>query len=89
MLVNAVLCGFFRMNEQAQQGIVLDHLCDDLLYFLSDDTDLNAASDNIGINNAIIQIPFSPVQLFLLFLCFCLLLVIIELVVVLGAAILG
>jgi hypothetical protein len=54
MLVNAVLCGFFAVDEQTQQGIVLDHLGDDLLYFLSYDADLNAASDNIGINNAIL-----------------------------------
>jgi hypothetical protein len=54
MLINAVLCGFFTVDEQTQQGIVLDHLGDDLLYFLSYDADLNAASDNIGINNAIL-----------------------------------
>lgn len=73
MFVNAILSGFFGMDEQVEQGILAYHLCNDLFELLGDYTDLNAASDCLLINNAVLQISNAPVELFFLFVCFCLL----------------
>lgn len=51
------------MNEQLEQGIFCDYFGDEFVHFVCDDANLNAAPDDLVINNTVLKVPRAPLEL--------------------------
>ena len=81
MFLNTILEGFFGMKEEVKEGFFVDNTGEGFFNFRNDDTDLYAASYKLFINNTIRKVSIAFIELFLLFLCFLLLLAEVEILV--------
>lgn len=81
MFLNAILYSFLSMKEKVKEGFFIYDARESLFNFWGNDTDLNAESYNLFINNTIRKISVASIELFLLFLCFFLLLAEVKILV--------